>query len=112
MTTTAAEIPATADAPADASHFPKPYRDPAMTAEIVHSSYQHLFGGYLALADHFEATGDTEQAAIYNEKYASTLRFELNLYKLSDEEKHRQDTEVLPPLLTELHALTKKHLGY
>ena len=96
---------------ADLSLYPKPYRDPALICELVHSGYQHLWGGYLALARHFEATGDTRQAAIYREKYDRTAAFELDLWKLSDDEQQRHDAEVLPPLIEELHALQKQFLG-
>lgn len=114
MTTTCLPcLPPEADTPeADASHYPKPYRDPSVTCDVVHDLYQHVWGGYLALADHFEATGDAEQAAIYNEKYRSTVRFELDLWKLSDDEMWRHQEEVLPPLIKELHALEKQHLGF
>ena len=95
----------------DASRYPKPYRDPSVTCDVVHDCYQHVWGGYLALARHFEAAGDAEQAAIYHEKYWSTIRFELDLWKLSDDEMWRHHEEVLPPLIQELHALEKQHLG-
>lgn len=58
-----------ASADADASHYPQPYRDASVTCDVVHDCYQHVWGGYLALAKHFEVTGDTEQAAIYHERF-------------------------------------------
>ena len=63
MSTTSTDTP---DA-ADPARYPKPFRDPSVTCDVVHDCYQHLFGSYLALTRHFEAAGDAEQAAIYNE---------------------------------------------
>ena len=104
----------TTEAPAakDTSRYPKPYRDPSVTCDVVHDCYQHVWGGYLALARHFEAAGDAEQAAIYNERFHHFCRFELDLWKLSNDEKWRHQEEVLPPLIKELHALEKEFLGY
>ena len=96
----------------DASRYPKPYRDPSVTCDVVHDCYQHVWGGYLALARHFEAVGDAEQAAIYNEKFHHFCRFELDLWKLSDDEMWKHHEEVLPPLIQKLHALEKEFLGY
>lgn len=99
------------NAGAEASPYPKPYRDPSVTCDVVQDCYQHVWGGYLALTRHFEATGDAAQAAIYNEKFHHFCRFELDLWKLSDDEMWRHQEEILPPLIKELHALEKQHLG-
>ena len=112
MTTTETATLTTGAPAADASRYPKPYRDPAMTCEVVHSSYQHLFGGYLALARHFEEAKDAVNGPLYREKFQSTLRFELDLWKLNDDEKWKHETEILPLLIKEMHALRKQHLGY
>lgn len=106
-----ADIPL-ATAADDASRYPKPFRDPSVTCDVVHDCYQHVWGGYLALARHFEAVGEAAQAAIYNEKFHHFCRFELDLWQLSDDEQWRHHEEFLPPLIRELHALTKQHLGY
>ena len=91
---------------------PQPDKDVAMTYEVVESSYRHLWGGYLALARHFEEHGPEEEAARYNEKYWATTKFELELYKLTPAELWTHKTEVLPPLIAEVHALEKKYLGH
>ena len=91
---------------------PQPDKDVAMTYEVVESSYRHLWGGYLALARHFEKHGPQEEAARYNEKYWATTKFELELYKLTPAELWTHKTEVLPPLIAEVHALEKKYLGH
>ena len=97
---------------ADASRYPKPYRDPSVTCDVVHDCYQHLFGSYLALTRHFKAAGDAEQAAIYEAKFHHFCRFELELWRLSDDEMRRHEEEVLPPLIQEMRAARRQHLGY
>lgn len=102
--------PSTAEAGAPLA--PRPYHDPVVTFDVVHDCYQHVWGGYLSLARHFEAAGDAEQAALYDEKFHHFNRVEMELWKLGDEEMWRQKTEVLPPLIKEMHAVRMQFLGY
>ena len=74
---------------ADATLSPRPCRDPLVICDVTHSLYQHVWGGYLALARHFEAADDTEQAAIYNGKFRHFCRFELDLWQLGEDEARR-----------------------
>lgn len=90
----------------------QPDRDVAMTYEVVEEGYRHLFGSYLALARHFKEHGPQEDADRYNGLFSKYHREELELYRLTDAELWTHKTEVLPPLIAQVHALRKQHLGY
>ncbi len=90
-----------------------PYHcDVPMLIEEIEDGYRHVWGNYLALARHFEQHGPEEEAARYNEKYKALFQVESDLWKFSPEQWWTLKTEVLPPLIAEVRALTKKHLGY
>ena len=83
-----------------------------MTYEVVEDSYRHLFGAYLSLARHFEEHGPQEDADRYHALFSKYHEEEMELYRLTPAELWTHKTEVLPPLIAEVHALQKKYLGY
>ncbi len=89
-----------------------PNCDVPMLIEEIEDGYRHLWGSYLALARHFEASGDAKQAAIYNEKFHHFCRFEMDLCLLSPQEWWTHKTEVLPPLIKEMRVVREQVLGY
>lgn len=89
-----------------------PNCDVPMLIEEIEDSYRHLWGSYLALARHFEASGDAGQAAIYNEKFDHFCRLEMDLYLLSPHAWWTHKTELLPPLIKEMRAERMQFLGY
>lgn len=111
MTTITQPPPATATAAAPPAK-PQPDKDVAMTYELVENGYRHLFGAYLSLARHFKKHGPQEDADRYQAQFRKYHQEEMELYRLTPTELWTHKTEVLPPLIEEVHALQKKHLGY